>query len=88
MLEAFAKYWFSVLSYAYETGDVTTVQANESVQCLSAPFVKGYVNDIRTALILNGQWMAGGKIDIASRNRTVHQTVIYAGHRPGPAEST
>lgn len=58
--EAFAKYWFSVLSYAYETGDT------ESLSVLSGPsctFCQELVNNIESAWA-GGKWISGGQIEV------------------------
>ncbi|CAN7240909.1 DUF6318 family protein [Arthrobacter sp. LjRoot14] len=57
-LEAFAKYWYSTLSYAYETGDVTPLQAVSETTCTSCLRVKEVVG----AWHSDGRWLAGGKM--------------------------
>jgi hypothetical protein len=57
-LEAFAKYWYSTLSYAYETGDVTPMQAVSATTCTSCLRVKEVVE----AWHSEGRWLAGGKM--------------------------
>jgi len=57
--EAFTKYWFSVLSYAYETGDTERLSAMSGQDCV---FCKGLVDNIRTAWS-EGKWISGGHIE-------------------------
>ncbi|WP_223253111.1 DUF6318 family protein [Arthrobacter sp. AFG7.2] len=58
--EAFTKYWFSVLSYAYETGDTAELSKLATPDC---SFCRGLVDDIEAAWA-DGKWVAGGKIEI------------------------
>jgi hypothetical protein len=58
--EAFAKYWFSVLSYAYETGDTEHLSALSGPDCV---FCNGLVDDIEAAWAEN-KWISGGHIEI------------------------
>jgi hypothetical protein len=57
--EAFAKYWFSVLSYSYETGDTELLSALSGPSCV---FCKGLVDNIETAWS-DGKWISGGHIE-------------------------
>jgi hypothetical protein len=57
--EAFAKYWFSVLSYAYETGDTEHLSALSGPDCV---FCNGLVDNIKTAWS-DGKWISGGRIE-------------------------
>lgn len=57
--EAFTKYWFSVLSYAYETGDTVALSALSGPSCV---FCKGLVDNIETAWS-DGKWISGGHIE-------------------------
>ncbi|MHC6593150.1 DUF6318 family protein [Arthrobacter sp. C152] len=57
-LEAFTRYWFELLNYAYQTGDVAGLQAVTSPNC-------EYCSKLATSLTTNyqgGRWLAGGKI--------------------------
>lgn len=59
-LEAFAKYWFEQLNYAYQTGDMTGFQAITSPNC-------DYCSKISSSLTTNysgERWLAGGKITL------------------------
>ncbi|MDQ0924744.1 hypothetical protein QF038_003252 [Pseudarthrobacter sp. W1I19] len=57
-LEAFAKYWFEQLNYAYQTGDIAGFDAVTSPNCV-------YCSKLTASLTTNYQgdrWLAGGKI--------------------------
>lgn len=58
-LEAFAKYWFALLSYGYETGDTERLSALSGPDC---QFCKGLVQNIETAWS-EGKWISGGQIE-------------------------
>lgn len=58
--EAFTKYWFSVLSYAYETGDTERLSALSKAEC---SFCQGLVDDIGAAWA-EGKWISGGQIEV------------------------
>ncbi len=58
--EAFAKYWFSILSYAYETGDTNALSKISKTECA---FCQGLVDDIEAAWAEN-KWISGGQIEI------------------------
>ncbi|MBT8159856.1 MULTISPECIES: DUF6318 family protein [Arthrobacter] len=57
-VEAFARYWFQTLSYAYETGDVTAWSANMSPHCKFCTRLKEGLDSAYS----NGRWLVGGKI--------------------------
>ncbi|MEE2570704.1 DUF6318 family protein [Pseudarthrobacter sp. J64] len=61
-LEAFTKYWFELLSYGYETGDLTEWSKLSSSECVAcsnnkASIVEGYKL---------GRWRVGGRITTPS----------------------
>ncbi|YCK79373.1 DUF6318 family protein [Arthrobacter sp. D3-16] len=56
--EAFAKYWFSVLSYAYETGDIAIFESVEPPSCAACQKVKEVIRDWHS----EGRWLVGGKL--------------------------
>lgn len=58
-LEAFTKYWFSVLSYSYETGDTEPLSAVSGPGCV---FCQGLVDNIELAWS-DGRWISGGQIE-------------------------
>ncbi|MCY1675723.1 DUF6318 family protein [Pseudarthrobacter sp. SL88] len=58
--EAFTKYWFSVLSYAYETGDTVELSGLSKPEC---NFCQGLVTDIEAAWA-EDKWISGGQIEI------------------------
>ncbi|MGO4584117.1 DUF6318 family protein [Arthrobacter sp. 2RAF6] len=61
-VEAFARYWFQALSYAYETGDMAAWSAMTSAECL-------FCNRIRQGLesaYVKGRWVVGGKMTTPS----------------------
>src|SRR5215218_7689958 len=56
--EAFAKYWFSVLSYAYETGDVALLESLEPPSCAACQKVKEVIRDWHS----EGRRLVGGTL--------------------------
>jgi Family of unknown function (DUF6318) len=57
-LEAFTRYWFEQLNYAYQTGDIAALEAVTSPNC-------AYCSKLTASLTTNYQgdrWLAGGKI--------------------------
>ena len=59
-LEAFTRYWFEQLNFAYQSGDTTGVQAVTSPNC-------EYCANITNSLATNYQgnrWLVGGKITV------------------------
>ncbi|WP_223984400.1 DUF6318 family protein [Arthrobacter sp. NicSoilB8] len=57
-LEAFARYWYSTLSYAYETGDIEPLELVSSPTCVSCGRVKEVVQGWNSG----GRWLSGGKM--------------------------
>lgn len=69
-LEAFAAYWFEQLNFAYQTGDISGVQAVTSPLC-------EYCTNITSSLTTNYQgnrWLAGGKITVPVATTTFEQS--------------
>ena len=68
--EAFTHYWFDHLNYAYQTGDVSSVQSLTSPNC-------HYCNNITSSLTTNYQderWLAGGKITVPAATTTFEKS--------------
>ncbi|WP_171027591.1 DUF6318 family protein [Pseudarthrobacter sp. NamE2] len=57
-LEAFARYWFELLSYGYETGDVSHISAVTSPSCTMCERAK----EVQTGWHEEGRWLGGGKV--------------------------
>lgn len=73
-LEAFARYWYETLSYAYETGDTKPLESASGPACGSCAKVKTEVSEWHS----DGRWMAGGKMHVEG----VHSDFTLT----GPAE--
>ena len=59
-LEAFAKYWYASLSYAFESGDIKSVAAVTSESCSTCNKQISVLSDWYQA----GGWVQGGKFDV------------------------
>ncbi|WP_168223498.1 DUF6318 family protein [Pseudarthrobacter sp. NIBRBAC000502772] len=59
-LEAFVSYWYSTLSYAYETGDTKPLESASGPSCGSCAKVRTEVTEWHS----DGRWMAGGKMHV------------------------
>lgn len=59
---AFASYWFSLLSYGYETGDLASFDAVTSPGCEPCDKAKSVI----TSWYSEGRWLVGGKITTPS----------------------
>lgn len=70
-LEAFARYWYSTLSYAYETGDTKPMEAISGPGCTSCANVKTEVTEWHA----EGRWLAGGKLHVEG----VHSDFVKSG---------
>lgn len=61
-LEAFAKYWYEALSYAYETGDTSYFKSVSGTECV---FCAGLSKGVESAW-RDGKWIEGGTIETPS----------------------
>ncbi|WP_307430228.1 DUF6318 family protein [Pseudarthrobacter defluvii] len=59
-LEAFTRYWYSALSYAYETGDISALESASDSACASCKKVKHEVTDWHAS----GRWLEGGRVTV------------------------
>jgi predicted small secreted protein len=57
-LEAFVSYWYSTLSYAYETGDTKPLTAVTGGGCANCESARGIIAN----WYVDGRWLEGGKI--------------------------
>ena len=65
-LVAFAKYWFEVLSYGYETGDVSRLNELTSSDCRSCERAKAVIIGWHT----DGRWLSGGRTQTPALSTT------------------
>jgi hypothetical protein len=77
-LEAFTKYWFSLLNYGYETGDLTSWSALTANSC-------AFCSNLKTSVSVgyrDGRWQVGGRLKTPSvqskfkPNSTSQQVVV------------
>lgn len=61
-LEAFARYWFQLLSYGYETGDLAPLSTVTAPGCDACEKAKSVI----TSWHSEGRWLIGGKITTPS----------------------
>jgi len=61
-LEAFARYWFQLLSYGYETGDLAPLSVVTSNDCNPC----GKAKDVINSWNADGKWLVGGKLTTPS----------------------
>ncbi|WP_445155139.1 DUF6318 family protein [Arthrobacter sp. Hor0625] len=61
-LEAFARYWFQLLSYGYETGDTGPLDSVTSNDCEPCAKAKKVIHAWNT----DGRWLVGGKLTARS----------------------
>jgi hypothetical protein len=66
-LEAFARYWYAVLSYAYETGDSRNLESLSGADCV---FCAGLKDGVKAAWE-DGRWISGGKIETPAVTATM-----------------
>ena len=64
--EAYATYWFKVLSYAYETGSVKEFESIEPPSCEACGKVKKVIVDWHS----EGRWLVGGRLSTPAVNTT------------------
>ncbi|WP_309233197.1 DUF6318 family protein [Pseudarthrobacter sp. AB1] len=57
-LEAFARYWFQLLSYGYETGDAAQISAITSTDCTMCERAK----EVQQGWHSDGRWLEGGRV--------------------------
>ncbi|MGN7150037.1 DUF6318 family protein [Arthrobacter sp. SAFR-179] len=65
-LEAFAKYWFELLSYGYETGDTKRLSAVTSPDCTMCERAK----QVQEGWHRDGRWLVGGRVTTPVINTT------------------
>ncbi|WP_284751473.1 DUF6318 family protein [Arthrobacter sp. efr-133-R2A-120] len=58
-VEAFARYWFQALSYAYETGDVRVLKQTTGPNCVLCTALQEAI----TVAWTDGKWIVGGRIE-------------------------
>jgi hypothetical protein len=68
-LEAFARYWFELLSYGYETGDTEAVSAITSANCTMCERTK----QVQEGWHEDGRWLVGGQVSTPTVNTTFHR---------------
>lgn len=68
-LEAFAKYWFELLSYGYETGDTKPLSAVTSSSCTMCERAK----QVQEGWHQDGRWLVGGRVTTPSVNTTFNE---------------
>ncbi|WP_427018125.1 DUF6318 family protein [Pseudarthrobacter sp. P1] len=59
-IEEFSKYWYETLSYAYETGDMSPMEAITDPGCSTCANVK----EVVTGWHSEGRWLVGGKMTV------------------------
>jgi hypothetical protein len=59
-LEAFSKYWYQLMSYAYETGNLQPVDKITAENCASCDRVRSTIQSWNT----KGRWIEGGAFEI------------------------
>ena len=82
---AFAGYWFSLLSYGYESGELTPLESVTSTACEPCEKAKGVIR----AWHSEGRWLMGGKIttpsistEFAKSAESTYQVVVQAHQTP------
>lgn len=69
-LEAFAKYWYDVFSYAYESGDVKPFDAITDPSCVTCSKARRVISDWHA----EGRWIVGGTFDVSATESEFVQT--------------
>ena len=64
--EAFTKYWYETLSYAYETGDAALFESIAPNPCEACEKVSKVIKDWHS----DGRWLVGGKLTTPVTNTT------------------
>ena len=59
-LEAFARYWYELVNYGFETGDTEPIRAISGPDC---PVCNTFYETVELGFANNG-WIAGGEIDV------------------------
>nr|WP_277351858.1 DUF6318 family protein [Arthrobacter sp. SF27] len=59
-LEAFTLYWYDLLNYAYESGDVERLQGITNESCVRCSDVAKNIKEWHS----EGRWQVGGKVEI------------------------
>ncbi|UUL76263.1 DUF6318 family protein [Pseudarthrobacter sp. Fe7] len=67
--EAFTKHWFSVLSYAYETGDIALFESIAPNPCEACQKVSKVIKDWHS----EGRWLVGGKLSTPVTSTTFNK---------------
>ncbi|GGH96560.1 hypothetical protein GCM10007170_24690 [Arthrobacter liuii] len=67
--EAFTKHWFSILSYAYETGDAALFESIAPSPCEACQKVSKVIRDWHS----EGRWLVGGKLSTPVSNTTFNK---------------
>jgi hypothetical protein len=59
-LEAFTRYWYELLNYAYESGDLKPLEKATAASCLRCQDVGEVISDWHS----EGRWMLGGQVKV------------------------
>ena len=69
-LIAFARYWYELVNYGYETGDVEPVKAVSGPDCFACQSFYRGMSDVYGT----GGWIQGGEIEVLSIGSEFHLT--------------
>ncbi|WP_423183842.1 DUF6318 family protein [Arthrobacter sp. NyZ413] len=89
-LEAFARYWYDLMNFAYQTGDLTPVDAVSGAGCNSCSRVRPTIEDWNS----QGQWIedhreaisyhrADGSVEKASPKTSLQADIMIAKYEGG-----